>query len=225
MRFFAVLLAVVAVGFASGPCLISGHSSGFGYPLPEFDDVLDTYAYTTGDVLSSIPASFGDYAAVDDYTAATDADAVLSTYTCWGVSTATAPTALELFVVADSSSTPSGAPISQTSFTALSSTTGFTFGSYPVLLYVLDLSSDTISVAPGATVWLGAHRNDGSNWYPLCGTTVTGSEAYRTTAAGWSWASFSSTSIPAGDIFKIIEGSPASSSLNRSTWAGIKNMF
>ena len=90
-----------------------------------------------------------------------------------------------------------------------------------IYIAVIDLTSDEPVVPIGTTMWLGSHRNDGSNWYPLFGTIVTGSEAYRTVAAGWAWAPLSS-SLVAGDLFKVIDGTV---SLNRTTWAGIKNMF
>ncbi len=219
MKFLVVLLAVAALGFASDT--LTGHSGGVGYALPETDDTLDTYAYNDGEVFSSIPASFTDYAVVDDYTAAVDADAILETYTCWAVTTASAPTALELLVVEDASGAPSGAPVSQVSYTTAAASSGFTFGSYDVLIAVMDLTSDEPVIPIGTTMWLGSHRNDGSNWYPACGTTVTGSEAYRTVAAGWAWQTISA-SLQSGDLFKVIDGTV---SLNRTTWAGIKNMF
>jgi hypothetical protein len=224
MKFLLVLLAVAVAGFASD-AVITGHPGGAGYPLPEFDDVLDSYAYNDTTAFStSLPASFGDYALIDDFSEVTlDADASIATYSCWGVTTASPATALEILVVADSSGVPTGAPISQTSYTAASGNSGFTFGSYPIYLSIVDLSSSPVAVPYGTTVWIGAIRADGSNWYPSCGTTVRGSEAYRTVAAGWSWEAISG-SIEAGDIFRVIEGTPGTS-LSRTTWAGIKNMF
>jgi len=223
MKFLVVLLAVAAMGFASDDTLI-GHPGGVGYPMPGTDDTLDTYAYDAGTAFSaSLPASFTDYAVIDDFTEATDADASLDTYTCWAVTTAALPTELEVLVVADASGVPSGAPTSQSSYTATVTDSGFTFGSYALYVAVIDLTSDPIAVPFGTTVWLGSHRNDGSNWYPSCGTTVTGTEAYRTVAAGWTWEAMS-VSIEAGDLFKIVEGTPGSA-LSRTTWAGIKNMF
>jgi len=219
MRLFVIILAVVGMAFASGT--ISGEPGGVGHALPETDDVLDTYAYDTGTSFSTIPAASSDYAVCDDYTASGSGDSIIDTYTTWAVTTAANPTALELLYIADNSG-PDGAPVSQTSYPAAVSNSGHMFGSYIVWIAVMDLSSDPAVVLNGETVWLGAHRNDGSNWFAGCGTTVAGSEGYRTLAAGWDWAPFSG-SLVTGDLFKIIEG--IDTSLSRSTWAGIKNMF
>ncbi len=218
MKLVFVLLAVAALAFASST--ISGEAGGVAnYTLPSTDDVLDTYAYNAAEQMSTIGASFDDYATVDDYNGA---DGTVDTYTCWGVTTGAVPTALEIMVVADDAGVPSASgPTSQTSYPATCSDTGMTYGSYAIWLAVVDMSSDPLMVA--APLWIGSHRNDTVAWYPIGGTTVTGSEAYRTEAAGWSWAPFSA-SLVAGDLFKVIEGT-SGSSLNRSTWAGIKNMF
>ncbi len=218
MKLVFVLLAVAAMAFASST--ISGEAGGVAnYTLPSTDDVLDTYAYNAAEQMSTIGASFDDYATVDDYNGI---DGNITSYTCWAVTTVAAPTALEIMVVADDAGVPSASgPTSQTSYPAVCSDTGMTYGSYAIWIAVIDLSADPIlAMSP---LWIGIHRADGSNWYPVGGTTVTGSEAYRTEVAGWSWAPFSA-SLVSGDLFKVIEGTPYSS-LNRSTWAGIKNLF
>ena len=219
MKFFVVLLVVVALSFASST--ITGHSSGMGSVPPATDDIFDSYAYDLATVFSSIPASFTDYAICDDFTYASSAVAI-DTYTHWAVTTASNPTEVELLVMNDASG-PDGAPVSQVAYPTTVTNSGFAFGSYSVWQAVIDLSAAPVEVTAGATVWLGPHRNDGSNWYPGAGTTVTGSEAYRTVAAGWAWEPFSN-SLETGDIFKIVEGTIVSS-LERNTWAGIKNMF
>ena len=218
MRFLVVLLVVVAMSFASST--ITGHSSGLGTIPAATDDVFDSYAYDLATVLSSIPASFTDYAICDDFMYSASAVSV-DTYTHWAVTTASNPSEIELLVVADASG-PDGTPVSMVSYPATVANSGFAFGSYTVWQAVLDLSADPIAVAAGTTVWFGPHRNDGDNWYPGAGTTVTGSEAYRTLAAGYAWEPFS-TSLESADIFKIVEGTMTS--LERDTWAGIKNMF
>ena len=218
MKLVIVLLALAALAFASGT--ITGQAGGVAdYAPPATDSTLDSYAYNAAEQMSTIGASFDDYAAVDDYNGISSS---IDTYTAWGVTTASAPTALEIMVVADDSGVPSASgPTSQTSYTATLTDTGMIYGGYPIWIVFIELCAAPISVT--APVWIGLHRADGSDWYPIGGTTVTGSEAYRTLDAGWSWEPFS-YSLVEGDLFKIIVGPPYSS-LNRSTWAGVKSAF
>ena len=214
MKLFAVLVLMACVAFASDT--LRGEPGGVGYALPATDAVYDSYAYNADEVFSTIPASFGDYAVVDDfgYTGA-----YIRSYTCWAVTTASPPTELELLVIADDSG-PEGAPILQTTYPCAAWNSGFTFAGYTVWVTHLDMSMDPLTTYD--TVWLGTHRNDGGSWYPACGTTVNGMEGYRTTSAGWAWAPLSS-SIQAGDLFKIVRDQTVA--LERITWAEIKNMF
>ncbi|MCK5840852.1 MAG: hypothetical protein KAH31_01690 [Candidatus Sabulitectum sp.] len=218
MRIFLVLFAVVAISFASGT--LRGAPGGeAGYTLPGTDDELDSYAYAAAEQMSTIGASFTDYAVCDDYNGI---HAYLETYTTWGVTTGAVPTALEVLIIPDASGAPStSGPSSQVSYPATLTDTGMTYGSYAIWLAVIDLSATPVEI--DAPVWIGPHRNDSVSWYPIGGTTVTGSEAYRTLAAGWAWEPFSN-SLVAGDLFKVLEGIPFTA-LERNTWAGIKNMF
>lgn len=218
MRFLVVLLVIAAVSFAAGT-LRGGPGGVANYTLPETDDVLDTYAYVAAEQMSNIGASFDDYATIDDYNGVA---ANINTYTMWGVTTASAPTTLDLMVFADDAGVPTSAgATSMETYPTTSSDTGMTYGSYAIWIAVIDCSAAPVAVM--TTDWVGSHRSDGSNWYPIGGTVVTDSEAYRTLAAGWAWEPFS-TSLVAGDLFKVIDGTPVSS-LERNTWAGIKNMF
>ncbi len=219
MRYFVLLSVFVAMSFASTSAL-RGESGGIpNYTLPGTDDTLDTYAYNATEQMSTIGGSSSATAAVDDYNGI---NGTIETYTMWGVTTASPPTDLEMMIVPDDSGVPSSAgPSSQDSYPVSCSDTGMTYGGYTIWLVVVDCSASPISVS--APLWLGTHRNDGNNWFPVSGTTVTGIEAYRTVAAGWAWEPYSNE-FEAGDLFKIIEGEPENS-LNRNTWAGIKNMF
>ncbi len=218
MKVLLVLLSVVAISFASGT--LSGTPSGTAtYTLPGTDDQLDSYTYNAAEQMNNIGASFDDYAVCDDYNGM---HAYLETYTMWGVTTGTAPTALEVMIIPDDSGVPSASgPSSQVSYPATVTDTGMMYGSYTIWLAVIDLSAAPVVI--DTPVWIGPHRADGGNWYPIGGTAVTGSEGYRTVAAGWTWTPFSDTLV-AGDLFKILEGTPYSA-LERNTWAGIKNMF
>lgn len=213
-----MLFGVVAISFASGT--LSGAPGGEArYTLPETDDQLDSYAYSAAEQMSTIGASFGDYAVCDDYNGV---HANLETYTTWGITTGAVPTELEVLVVPDDAGAPSSSgPSSQVAYPITLSDTGFTYGGYTIWLTVIDLSAAPVEI--DATVWIGPHRNDGVSWYPIGGTTVTGSEAYRTLVAGWAWAPFSG-SLVAGDLFKVLEGE-LYNALDRNTWAGIKSMF
>jgi hypothetical protein len=110
MRILTVLLAVAGMAFAAGTISGRAGGTGGGFWFPETDDLIDSYAYSTGDQMGTIGASFGDYAAIDDFAGAVDVDYSISSYITWGVTTASAPTALELLIVADVSGVPSGAP-------------------------------------------------------------------------------------------------------------------
>ena len=129
---------------------------------------------------------------------------------------------MELLIIEDSNG-PDGPPISQDSYNCTIIDSGFSFASY--IIWVAILEVETLYLPSNETVWLGSHRNDGDNWYPACGTAVSGSEAYRTLAAGWSFEPLSS-SMEYGDLFKIISDTPPQGvSLERNTWAGIKTAF
>lgn len=220
MKLFAVLLAVTGFAFASAT--FSGHGGGMGggAVYPETDDLLDSYAYNEAEQMSTIGASFGDYAAIDDFTYSPGNDITLTNYVGWGVTTASTPSALNLLVVEDDGGVPTGAP-DITSYSISAGNTGYTYGGYTIWMVEFDLSSTPVVDDP---VWLGHHREGADSWYPIGGTTVTGSEGYRTTEAGWNWIPFTGGPDPleAGDLFKVIEGTV---SLQRNTWAGIKNMF
>ncbi|MCK5840854.1 MAG: hypothetical protein KAH31_01700 [Candidatus Sabulitectum sp.] len=216
MRLVTLLLALTAIAFASST--LSGEVSGSAtYTLPETDDIHDSYAFTEDECLETCPGSFSDYAVCDDLSLG--GSTVIYGYTHWGVTTGACPVSLELLVMLDSSGTPAGAPVSQETYPCDFTNTGFTFASYPIYMIEMDLGDLYIA----ASTWIGARRNDSNSWYPMCGSTVSGSEAYRTTAAGWDWEPLSKT-MESGDIFRIIEGFPIPS-VGRTTWAGIKSGF
>lgn len=220
MKLIAVLLAITGFAFAS--VTFSGHGGGpgGGAVYPETDDLLDSYAYSQAEQMSTVASSFGETAAIDDFTYAGDADVTITGYVVWGVTTTSVPSALNLLVVEDDGGLPTGAP-TFTSYPINTGNTGYTYGGYTIWMVEFDLSDNPEVVIP---VWLGHHREGADSWYPLGGTTVTGSEGYRTTEAGWNWIPFSGgpEPLPSGDLFKVIEGTV---SLQRNTWASIKNMF
>jgi|GEM_PF-1894088 len=220
MRTLAVLLAAAAAALCSST--LSGELRGRGgLDLPETDMILDSYIFTPGEQMDTVPASFGDYAVIDDFTYGTDAQAELYLYTTWGVTTsASSPLEMALLVVDDYMGVPQGEPISQESYPVDISYTGYMYYGYPVWQAEMDLSYYWVEVS--TPVWLGPQRTDGKNWYVLGGVTVSGSEGYRTLEAGWDWQPFSE-SIPTGDIFKLIEG--YSYALQRTTWGGIKALL
>jgi hypothetical protein len=114
---------------------------------------------------------------------------------------------------------PTGAPLSQNSYSVTAGNSGYTYGGYTIWVAELDLSDNPVV----DNNWLGSHRPGSVTWYPIGGITVTGAEGHRTLEAGWDWMSFTASGIPAGDLFKVIEGT--TSSLERNTWAGIKNLL
>ena len=221
MNFLVAVLVVTTVSFASNT--LHGGSCGLAnYALPETDYNHDSYAYDANEVFTTtIPASFGDYVVVDDFRRIYSEP--IYYYTCWGVTTASVPYQLELILFEDSNG-PDGPPISQNLYNCTIISSGFSYASYPVWVAIIHIPYG-LDLAYNETVWLGSHRNDGNNWYPACGTTVSGSEAYRTLAAGWYFEPLSNT-LQYGDLFKIISDSPPSGvALERNTWAGIKTAF
>ena len=187
--------------------------------LPVIDDMLDSYVFNANEVLLSTGGSYGNLATVDDFTCNNDGNAILNSYTCWGVTTGAVPTTLELLYVEDSGGSPTGAPVSQETYNVTCTNSGYTSSGYIVWMAELDLSSNPVVATP---CWLGTHRSEGTDWFPMAGTTVSGSEAHLLIeGGGWDWQTFS-VSLETGDLFKIVGGTVA---LRRNTWAGIKNMF
>jgi hypothetical protein len=220
MKLFVVLLAIAGMAFASSTFSGEVRGSG-GLDLPEVDMVIDTYPYDEGDQMSTIGASFGDYAVCDDCTYGTEADLDLTLYLTYGVTTSgSAPSELALLVVADAGGEPDGEPISQDTYSVTNSNTGYTYGGYTIWQTEMEWTVGEVTIS--TPVWLGPQRQDGSNWYPIGGLTVSGSEGYRTLEAGWAWEPWSN-SLEEGDLFKIIEGEPAA--LESNTWGGIKTLF
>ncbi len=190
------------------------HPSEFRFPRTDY--LIDSYMFNSEEITSSIPASFDDYAVVDDL----DQTCSIGTYFCWGVTTGSPPASLNLLIVEDSGGCPLGAPVVESCDTFIYDT-GYIYADYTVWLAEMHLQVYVDHA------WLGSWRNDGVPWYVCCGETVTGSQAYRTTSAGYSWEPLS-WSIPEGDLFKVITDgweSPWWTSLNRITWGGIKGSF
>jgi len=221
MKLFVVLLVVASMAFASATFSGEVRGSG-GLDLPEVDFVIDSYPYDSGDQMSEIGASFGDYAVCDDCTYETvDTDLDITLYYTYGVTTSgSAPTEMTLLVVEDDAGVPAGEPLSQDAYGVSCANTGFTYGGYTIWAASMDLSSSPVGIS--TPVWLGPQRTDGNNWYPIGKLTIDGSEGYRTLAAGWAWEPFSQ-SLVEGDLFKIIEGELAA--LESNTWGGIKALF
>ena len=216
MRLVTLLLTLTTIAFCSST--LSGEVSGSATcTLPETDDIHDSYVFTEDECLEKCPASFNGYATCDDFSLG--GSTAIYGYTHWGVTTGAWPVSLELLVISDYMGAPAGAPVSQESYQCDITHTGFTFGSYPILMIEMDLGN--LYIAP--STWIGARRNDSNAWYPMCGSTVRGSEAYITTASGWDWQPLSETIAP-GDIFRIVEGFPVPA-IDRKTWAGIKTAF
>lgn len=212
-----VLLLAVQFSMAAGT--LTGDPGGCwagGFTFPANTVIIDSYIYNPSQAMETLPASFDDYTAVDDYSC----DFVLLSYTCWGVTTGSAPSSLEMLHVPDGGGFPVGAPTSHESYMFECDDTGYTFAGYPIWQVYMFFNSGPYFTYPG---WLGTHRSDGINWYVACGTEITGNEAYRTLAAGWAWQPFSA-SIGPGDIFKIIED-PSFPAVTGNTWAGIKTTF
>ncbi len=212
MRFLMPVLALAVIAFAAPQ--ISGTSSGSGVFIPETDDIFDSYVYDAT-VCSSIPASFGDYRVVDDFQ--NSSDVTIGSFIYWGLTTGAVPTSLNLMCFENNAGMP-GTEVFQTSYPITTGPSGFLYAGYTVYTTTMVAS---VPVPANTPHWFGFHRPDANTWYVGIGPIVTGFEAHRTLAAGYAWQPMSS-SIQAADLFKVIEGTV---SLDRSTWAGIKNLF
>jgi hypothetical protein len=211
---YLALILLVSVAAMASPSL-RGVSEGSGSFFPETDDTFDSYVYDTS-VCSSIPASFGDYRVVDDFVYAAG-DVTISSFIYWGLTTAAVPTTLNLMCFENNAGMP-GTELFQTSNAVTTAASGFTYAGYTVYVTTMPVSVD---VPINTTRWFGFHRPDSNTWYVGIGPVVTGFEAHRTEAAGYSWAPMSS-SIAAADLYKVVTGTV---SLERTTWAGVKSLF
>lgn len=219
MRFLMVSLILASSVLAADTITGRPDGPGGGFIFPQTDMVMDSYAYNPSEVMYTLGASFGDYAEIDDFTYPYGSGFWLEYYFCWGVTTGSPPTELQLLCVADDGGVPSGAPISQVSYPTDCLNSGYTYAGYTIWVAEMYLLDNPYFDSP---CWLGSHRADGGNWYIAGGTTVSGSEAYRSTSAGWNWQPISST-IEYGDLFKIFGNYVIS--LQRTTWAGVKSSF
>ncbi len=219
MKYCFALFAIVGMAFASSTLdspTMEGVSGGEGGYFPGTDDYFESYIYDAT-VCSSIPASANDYRVVDDFQPTVDV--TMTQFSYYGITTGATPSALELMYFANNAGAP-GDEVSQTSYPVTTTNTGFTFAGYIVwkadMVVDLDLSA--------GIYWFGFHRNDGGdNWFVGIGPCITGYEAYRTLAAGYTWAPMSA-SIQGADLFKELQGTPQGALL-QSTWAGIKTQF
>lgn len=215
----ALILCTSIYAYQTGA--VSGASGNSCHPqmVLETDDLLDSYMYNQSEQMSTVGASYGEYATVDDFVLTGGSTTTFSSgYTCWGVTTSSTPTTLSFLIVEDSSGHPVGAPVSQESFPAECIDSGYSFAGYTIWCAHIELPAWLPIPDPS---WIGSHRNDGMDWYPLEGTTIKNSEGYRTIGS-WSWEPFSTSLVP-GDLFKIFYGT--SSSLDRCTWGEIKGSF
>lgn len=213
MKYLALCL-VLSFAVMASPQL-RGVSEGTGSFFPETDDTFDSYVYGP-DVCTTIPASFGDYRVVDDFVTAVDV--TFGSFVYWGVTTAAVPTTLNIMCFENNAGVP-GTEVFQTNNPITTAASGFTFAGYTVWTSTMNVS---FAMSAG-TRWFGFHRPDANNWYVGLGTTVTGSQAYRTTVAGYAWVPVSTDpAIGPADLFKVISGTTA---LTRTTWAGVKVLF
>lgn len=219
-RYFVVLFVFCGMSFASDTFMTGELQPNSKSPqLPMISDMLDSYVFNPAEVISATGGSYGGMSTVDDFICSTNGNVILNSYVCWGVTTGAVPSSLELLYVEDNGGSPSGAPVSQHTYSVTCTNSGYTSSGYIVWMTELDLSSNPVVSSP---CWLGTHRSGGTDWFPMAGTAVSGSEAHMTTgASGWNWQPFSG-SLETGDLFKIVGGTVA---LERNTWAGIKNMF
>lgn len=217
-----VLLMVCGILFANG--LTSDvseiHGSYSGYLGT--DDILDSYALDAGTLHTSGFANFHatgqtyPYITADDFEITVDAQINVITY--W--TTGSDPSTCDVFLYDDAAPGP-GAQIQAVTATIVSSATSVPWGSGYIYQNVLTLDAP-VTFDLGSVYWIAPMRQGvGSTWYTNVGTNVSGTDCYL--QYNGAWGPWTAQGQPATDMFRILEGS--TSSLERTTWGSIKNLF
>ena len=219
MKLLVVLLVIVAMSFASST--MRGEFEGTPNPMPGTDDVVDTNAYDAATAFDTAYAIFTDFWVADDFTP--PADYTIEILTLWDLSTGAMPTSVDAYIWADDAPGP-GAELWTDAVSGgdlVHNATGVTFAGYMIYMTVASLpNTDYFTALSGTTYWTTFQRTDGTNFYCIQDTGVTGTECYRDIGSGW--VPGSTTGYPATDMFRIIEGTLP---LDRDTWGTIKALF
>ncbi|MEA3265892.1 MAG: hypothetical protein U9P42_02975 [Candidatus Fermentibacteria bacterium] len=225
MRFtLFVLLVVFGAVFADGLTSdISEVTGGYSGCLGT-DDTIDSYALDAGSLHTSGFANFHATGQADPYITADDfqispVDAQIDVITYWTTG-ADNPATADVFLYEDASPGP-GAQLQAVTATVAASATTVPWGSDFVYQVVLTLDTP-LSFDLGAVYWLAPMRpGEGTTWYTCVGTVVRGTDCYLQYQGVW--GPWTAQGQPAADMFRIMEGS--TSSLERTTWGSIKNLF
>lgn len=219
---FALLVvfgAVFANGLTSDVSEIHGFYSGY----PGTDDLLDSYALSASEMHTSGYACFhatgqaDPFITADDFTVTTDAQVEEIVY--WFTSNDN-PSICDVFLYADAAPGP-GAQLQATTATIVAVATSVPFGSD--WIYECTLTLDTpITFDLGSVYWIAPMRQgQGTGWYCAVGSTISGTECYLQYQG--TWGPWSAQSQPVMDMFRILNGDVTS--LQRTTWGSIKNLF
>lgn len=209
--------AVFANGLTSDVSDIHGSYSGY----IGTDDVIDSYALDAASLHTSAFANFHatgqtyPYITADDFEITVDAHIAVITY--W--TTGSDPSTCDVFLYADAAPGP-GAELQATTATIVSNATTVPWGSGFIHEAVLTLA-DHILFDVGTVYWIAPLRQGtGTTWYLNVGTVVSGTDCYL--QYGGVWGPWTAQGQPATDMFRILDGS---TSLERTTWGSIKNLF
>lgn len=218
-----VLLAVFGAVFANG--IISDVSEIHGsYPgYPGTDDIIDSYAINEGELHTTSYASFHATGQSDPYITADDfeitVDAQVDEIVYWYTSSDN-PATCDVFLYADAAPGP-GAQLQATTATVAAVQTSIPWGSAWIHECTLTLAAP-LTFDLGSVYWIAPLRDEGgAEWFCNVGSTVRGTECYLQYQGVW--GPWSAQSQPVMDVFRIMYGN--TSSLERTTWGSIKNLF
>lgn len=225
MKFAALILLVVfGVVFANGLTTDVSEITGSYAGYPGTDDNIDSYALDAGSLHTSGFANFHADGQADPYITADDfqisaIDAQVEVITYWTTG-ADNPATADVFLYADANPGP-GAELQAVTATVASSATTVPWGSGFVYQVVLTLDTP-LTFDLGTVYWLAPMRpGQGTTWYTNVGTIVRGTDCYLQYQGVW--GPWTAQGQPATDMFRIIEGTLTS--LERTTWGTIKNLF
>lgn len=219
-----ILVLVVLASFALASDLTSDVEGihGFYGGYMGTDDIIDSYALNAGELHTSGFANFHatgqtyPYITADDFVINVDAQIAEIVY--W--STGSDPAAATVYLYEDAAPGP-GTELQSVGSTIASAATTVPWGAGYVYEATLTLAAP-ITFDLGTNYWIAPLSDDmGAAWYTCVGTTVTGTDAYL--YYNGAWGPWTAQGQPACDMFRILDGT--TSSLQRTTWGSIKDLF
>jgi hypothetical protein len=222
MRLLVVLVCVAAFAV---PAVAAGHATA-SIASPSTDDVIDTNAFNAAHLYGEPFGVYTVYWTADDFTASSNVE--ISKLTYWVVTSAAAPTSIDIVFWDDAAPGPGNelASYSVSGSDLTLALTGITVSGYPVYILEANLpTGDYFFAFGGLTYWTTLQRTSGGDLFAVMDDQVRDTECYRITSSGGPWVAGSTVGgNPPTDMFRIIEGQ-AASAFQESTWGAIKAGF